>query len=66
MRSSHNNSQRLTSCLTEAGIQPTMIRSFIILTINRPPLKHKNLRDAIRYRLMVVQAERLLLLLPTS
>lgn len=66
MCSSHDNSDRLIRCLVDAGIHPTMIRTFIFQSINRPPIKHKNLREAIRYRLMIVQAERLLLLLPAS
>lgn len=56
------NSIRLTRCLNEAGIQPESIHMLLSRSIKTLP-KHKNLRDAIKYKVAVIHAERLLLLL---
>lgn len=62
MRSSHNTSDRLTSCLTDAGINAPDLVAFIVLALHNKP-KHRTLKDAIHYRMLSIQAERLTLLI---
>lgn len=63
---SHNiTSNRLNTCLEQAGIQPANLRVFIFQNIHRPPVS-RGLKAAIHYRMMVIQMERLMLLLPSS
>jgi hypothetical protein len=62
MRSSHNTSDRLTQCLHDAGINHHDLLSFIILALEHRP-KPKNLQEAIHYKMLSIQAERLTLLI---
>lgn len=62
MRSSHNTSPRLIECLTDAGIDHRDLVAFIVLSLQQRP-KHRTLKDAIHYRMMAIQAERLTLLI---
>lgn len=52
----------LINCLTHAEINPANIVLSIQQGLKNPP-KHRTLREAIRYRIQVVQSERLIFLL---
>jgi hypothetical protein len=62
MCSSHNNSARLIQCLEDAGICPVDLTSFILLSLQHQS-KPKTLKDAIHYKMLAIQAERLTLLI---
>lgn len=62
MRSSHNTSKRLTESLAAAGIDSKDLVAFIVYSLRHKP-KHRTLKEAIHYKMMVIQVERLTLLI---
>jgi hypothetical protein len=61
MRSSHNT---LIQMLQQSEISPNNLIAIINQSFGHPP-KHKNIKEAIQYRVRVIQAERFLLMLTT-
>jgi hypothetical protein len=66
MRRSHNTSDQIRHCLSVAGIEQDNLVQFLSISIKREPPKHRKLREAIRYKIQCIQAERLLLLLTAA
>jgi hypothetical protein len=62
-RRSHNN---LTLALIDAGIDPYELAFYISVALSPRLYKPRNLREAIRYKLATVQAERIVTLFPGS
>jgi hypothetical protein len=59
----HTKAQRLKDSLQEIGIQPSDLKTHLHLSFAIPRPKHKTLRDALEYRMRMVQMERLAFLL---
>lgn len=55
-------SVRLNECLADASIDRHVLLSFVLRSLKERP-KHSTLKEAIHYRMEVIQAERLALLL---
>ena len=62
MRSFHNTSPRLIECLTEAGIDTSLLSAYIVRSLDNNP-KPQSIKEAVRYKIMSIQAERMVLLL---
>lgn len=59
MQTTH--SIRLTQCLADSGINTPLLCAYLQQSIQRPT--DKNLKNAIHYRMQVVQVERLIFLI---
>jgi hypothetical protein len=59
----HTKAQRLKDSLQEMGIQPSELKTHLHYSFAAPRPKHKTLRDALDYRMRIIQMERLAFLL---
>jgi hypothetical protein len=70
MRRSHNTNDQIAAIhlnlfLKYSGVDAAYLQSYIKTSMCEP-IRPKTLREAIRYKLQIIQAERLLLFLPAS